>query len=256
MTLTRLSLLALALASITISACFKDDTGEPETTEGDTDTDTDADTDTDTDTDTDPVNYFEPYLYSWGFEGGVVAGELATVSMSHGDIAPTFYFEMFEKDYLEAGDDRYSCMIAYDASASTMGTSSPAAFLDIVMDLSVPSYSTCDNLDPNVWGDDEYAIFAGTTWELGFEEMGQDLIDVFIKQIGEDKFDEGWAPYTYGVQTYQDGAAIHSMQTMYGYAWPVEDGVMDESGELLEITAIAMGADGFYTARAFYMWYT
>ncbi len=252
MTLTRLSILALALASFTIAACGKDDTGETGETEGDTDTDTDADSDTDTDTD---INYFEPYLYSWGFEGGIIGGEAATIGSSHGELPPFFYFELFEKDYLNGYDDRYSCIIGYDASTTAGSSSGADSFFDLVFDLSVPYYSTCDNLDPNVWGDDEYAIFTSTQWELGFEPMGQDLIDIFIKHMGEDKWEEGWEPYTFGVQTYLDGTAIHTMQTMYGYGFPLDGGNLDETAKVMELTDIAMGADGYYNASPFYLWF-
>jgi hypothetical protein len=248
MTLTRLSLLALALVGFTVIGCGdKDDTAPPE---GDTDTDTDADTDTDTDTD--PVNYFEPYLYSWGFEGGVIGGELATLNSSHGELPPAFYFELFEKEYMEGYDDRYSCIIMYTAGA-TAGTTAPDAWFDFSFDLSVPYYTDCDNLDPNVWGADPYAIFTANTWELTVEQIDADLQATFLKQLGQEKWETEYEPYTFGVQTYIDGAAIHTMQTMWGVAWTV-DGT-DLGDELLEVEDIAMGADGYYRMLPFYLWY-
>ena len=248
MTLTRLSLLALAFASFTVIGCGdKDDTG----VEGDTDTDTDADTDTDTDTDTDP-NYFEPYLYSWGFEGGVVGGELATVDSSDGEIPPVYYFELYEKEYLNGYDDRYSCIIMYDAGA-TAGTSAPDAWFDFAFDLSLPYYTDCENLDPNVWGSDPYAIFTTNTWELTVEEIEADLIDVFIKSLGQDKWETEYEPYTFGVQTYIDGSPIHTMQTMWGVAWNLDNGSLGD--ELLEIPDIVAGTDGYYRMLPFYLWY-
>jgi len=251
MTLTRLSLLALAFASFTVIGCGDKDTGDDTDTEADTDTDTDADTDTDTDTDTD-VNYFEPYLYSWTFEGGVVAGELATVNTSHGEQPPMFYFELFEKEYMNGGDERYSCMIAYDASA-TAGTASPDAWFDLVFDLSVPYFTDCENLDPNVWGSDPYAIFTAQTWELSFEPIESSLSDIILKQVGEDKWESDWEPYTFGVQTYRDGSAIHDDQMMWGVAWSLDNGAIGD--ELVELVDIDAGADGFYRALPMYLWY-
>ena len=247
MTLTRLSLLALALVGFTVIGCGdKDDTAPPE---GDTDTDTDADTDTDTDTD--PVNYFEPYLYSWGFEGGVIGGELATLNSSHGELPPAFYFELFEKEYMNGYDDRYSCIIMYDAGGTVALAESP--WLSIDFDLSTPYYTDCDNLDPNVWGSDPYAIFTGNSWELTAEEIDGDLSATFLKQLGQEKWESEYEPYVFGTQTYIDGSPIHTMQTMWGVAWSV-DGT-DLGDELLEIPDIAMGADGYYRMLPFYLWY-
>ncbi len=250
MTLSRLSLLALAFASFNLVACFgKDDTGDTE--EADTDTDADSDADTDADTDTD-VNYFEPYLYSWGFEGGVVAGELATLNSSHGELPPVFYFELYEKEYMNGYDDRYSCIIMYDAGA-TAGTSAPDAFFDFLFDLSTPYYTDCENLDPNVWGSDPYAIFTSNSWELTVEEIGQSLVDTFVDQLGQDKWESEYEPYTFGTQTYLDGSAIHADQTMWGVAWSVDNGSVGD--ELVEVADIAMGADGYYRLLPFYLWY-
>ena len=249
MTLTRLSLLALAFASFTVIGCGdKDDTGP---VEGDTDTDTDADTDTDTDTDTDP-NYFEPYLLSWGFEGGVVGGELATVSTAHGDSPPLFYFELYEKEYLNGYDDRYSCMIIYEASA-THGTTVPDAYQDFVFGLDVPYFTDCENLDPNIYGSDPYAIFTATTWELTVEAIDAEMQGIFVKQVGQQKWEDEFEPYYFGGQTYQDGASSMDTQTMYGVAWALDSGAV--SDEFVEIGDVAMGADGFYLIRNMYLWY-
>ena len=248
MTLTRLSLLALAFASFTVIGCGDKDTGDDTDTEADTDTDTDADTDTDTDV----TNYFEPYLLSWGFEGGVVAGELATVDSSNGEMPPLFYFELYEKEYMDGYDDRYSCSIIYDVSA-TAGTAVPDAWFDFVFDLSVPYFTDCENLDPNIFGADPYAIYSSTAWELTVEAMDTELQDILIKSVGQDKWESDFEPYYYGGQTYQDGTASMDTQTMYGLAYTVEDGVMID--EFLEVQDVAMGSDGFYLIRNMYLWY-
>jgi hypothetical protein len=250
MTLSRLSLLALAFASFTLVACGDKDTGMDDTAEGDTDTDADADTDTDTDTD---PNYFEPYLYSWGFEGGVVGGELATLNSSHGELPPVFYFELYEKEYMNGYDDRYACMIMYEAGASA-GSNAPDAWFDFEFDLSTPYFTDCDNLDPNVWGSDPYAIFTQNTWEMTVEEMDADLTATFIKAVGDnDKWETEYEPYVFGVQTYLDGSPIHSMQTMWGVAFEVDGGAIGE--DLMELSDIAAGTDGYYRMLPFYLWY-
>ena len=246
MTLTRLSLLALAAASFTIAGCFgKDDTGDTNP-EADTDTDTDSDTDTD-------VNYFEPVNYTWGWQGAIIDGQPGTVSSSHSDFTPVFYVDLYAKEYFQAYEERYSCYIWYDASGTIIDKANVGSWPVIPVDLSVPLDTSCENLDPNVWGDDVYAIFSGYAWELSVTSLTSDLADAFLKHWGEAKWEEA-QDYVYGAEVSLDGSDMHSIQEGWGYAWPVEDGALDEDGDNVSLKDVAVGADGLYNVQSGYYW--
>jgi hypothetical protein len=253
MTLTRLSLFALALCGLSLAACGDKDTGD--SAEGDTDSDTDADTDSDSDADTDP-NYFEPYLMSWGFDGGMVGGQPTEINSSHGAIPPLFYFELYEKEYLDGYDDRYTCLIAFEPTIG-QGTSGPDAWFDWTFDLAEAFSNTCENLDPAVYGKDPAAYFGSAQWELTGEPMGEALTAMFMKWT-KDKWETEYEPFVFGGQAWADGQQFEGdgdPQVMWGVVWSLDGTDLPDDSELLEVEDIAMGADGFYRLMPVYLWY-
>ncbi|MFH1466667.1 MAG: hypothetical protein ABIO70_19940 [Pseudomonadota bacterium] len=256
MTLTRLSLLALAFCGLNLIACGEKDTGDT-MEEGDADTDSDADGDADADTDADADSYFVPYLKNWGFDGGIIGGEPVTVTGSHGDQPPLFYVELFEKEYLEEGDERYTCIMAWEPTMG-LGTAATDAWMDWTFDLGEAYYSDCDNLDPNVYGDDPTELFGQGQWELSGEAVGDALADIFIGWVGEEKYGDEWEPYVFGGQAWNDGQQYEGdgdPQVMWGVVWSLDGTTLSDDSELLETTDIAMGSDGFYRFISVYLWY-
>ena len=227
------------------------DTDSDSDADGDSDADSDSDSDADADTDTDP-SFFEPFVYTWGFDGGLIDGSPSSVITNHGLQPPIFNFRLYEKEYLTDFDDRYTCQIEFLGDASP-GGSAPGAWLDLLFDLSNPYDTDCDRLDPDIWGSDPYAIFDGIQWELAVEPLSDSLQDIMVKSFGEDVWASDYEPYTFGVQTYLDGAPMHVEQTSWGQAWRFDGDVV--SDEHLGLDEIALGADGYYHLTHFYYWY-
>jgi hypothetical protein len=252
-------LLPLLVALLVPAGCRTDGEGEetgpaPEgdaDTDGDTDADADADADADSDADTDtgPVEPFEPATFSWGFQAAVVGGALLAVETHHGTIPPLFWFTLFEQEYQHSHDERHSCSIGYRVSAST-GASAPEAWLDLVLDLSEPYHCDCEGLDPERWGVDPYAIFAGSTWELAFGPLDDEVAASLAEALGEESWKSEWEPYTFGAHTWVDGEAWSQGQTHYAHAVPVVDGAVDPSGGPLGLDVVQQGGDAFLITQS------
>jgi hypothetical protein len=216
--------------------------------DADADSDADADADADSDADTD-TGYFDPTYFSWGLDAGIVGGQFTTVDYKGHDYPPIFFVELYEDAYLDTGDDRYSCVLMWEA-ASAIGHSAADPWFDWQIQLLASYYTDCD-LDPSVWGSDPYAAFEDWGWEMSVEQADDDLVDAFIDSVGSSKWSSEYEPYVFGVQTFWDGVEAYETQVSWGIAWTLESGAIGD--ELLTTQQISRRTDGYYRLMPFYI---
>ncbi|MBN1335450.1 MAG: hypothetical protein JXB39_05770 [Deltaproteobacteria bacterium] len=248
----RFSLILLGTLGLFALGCDSEDDTADDTGEADTDTDTDADTDTDTDSD---VDYMDVYWWSWALYTGVQGSAFADVEADGNVVPPLFEITLAEEEWTENWDDRYVCYLRYTA-ASTPGTSDPKAWFDWNLDLT-PSeeFSTCDNLDPAMFGDDPWTAFSDMSWEYTIEGIVPDVL-ADIEEWSWDDWD-AVEPAIYGADTFIDGTSIADSndmdQMMFGYALAV-DADMIVGEDLVNAVDVAAGADGYYQVFNMYIY--
>jgi glycyl-tRNA synthetase alpha subunit len=142
-------------------------------------------------------------------------------------------------------------MIAYEPILGP-GNSNPDAWLDFVFLPDVHYYTDCDRLDPDIFGDDPYALFDNTTWEVVIDPLGAELQELFIETVGEEEWEESCEPYVFGAQVHEDGNSPEVSQTHWGWTLEVYGGALGE--ELLEVEQIAQGANGFFIVQPAILW--
>ncbi len=229
------------------------DTDSDSDTDGDSDADSDADgdADADSDADTDP-EYFEPDYWGWNYSFGVQAGAVAEVYISGLVTPPYFEIMLVEEEYFDAYDESYACHLYYGFSA-VPAESWSEAWYDWAIEIE-PDSTDCPDLDPELWGEEPLEAI-GNSFEVTVGALDADL-ESSIQGWFTD-WETDYAPYAFGSNNYVDGALSSDRQTHYGWAFEVDDDMNlvdpESYGNLLELDAIAAGADGYYFVYTAYV---
>jgi hypothetical protein len=252
-TLPRFSLVLLGTLGLIALGCDDgDDTAGD--TEADTDADADADTDTDTDADSDP-DYMDVYWWTWAVDAGVKDGQFANFFIEGDEYPSMVDITLAEKEWTDDWDDRYACDLVYSVT-SVDGTSDPKAWYDWSVTLTgEESLSTCDNLDPAMFGDDPFLAFSEMAWEFTVLEITTEVSDTFEGWFADDW--DALEPAMFGADTYLDGTSIAEAndedQMMGGFAFTV-DADMNVGEDWVDATDVAAGADGYYRIINLYIY--
>ncbi len=161
MRLDKLTLLPLLVGgfAMSLTACGDDTTTSADT--GWADADADADTDAD---------YFDSYVMGISPVFGYHGGEMTEYYYSGSESPPFVRITFYEEDYFTGYDDRYTCEWVGEILPNSLNDLALGDGIWIGWDVSFqsfgPDYTSCDNFDPEVWGDSSPTTVIETA-ELG-----------------------------------------------------------------------------------------
>ena len=269
-----LSALFLGLVAGPLAACGDKSEEEEEEeadadTDADTDSDTDSDTDADTDTDTD-VDYFEPDWMLAYADGAIINGELG--QWSYDGTAADFYFIVTLADSEEwegtLEDTRNTCQLYYvmDETNSTLESSfvDAGAWQGWVMNSAADAYlgsaGACEDMDPDIWGEDVSEWVNSYQWGWGPGPLDEDVATVI-----QENYPDAWADNEdlyiggYVYTDYAGSADIYPFLLGWALELDAENGnemVVDDEGNVsyLSGAAFSYAEDARYYTVPLYLW--
>lgn len=221
MTLFKLSraglLSAAVLAGLAGCGDKDEDTAADDSTATDDSTADDSTADDSSADDTGSTSYFEAVAFFQtirsGFDGVGLAGYsgVDTNGSPFTQETPWAEITFVTQEYLDTGDDRYSCILYVDLEEIGVDTLQSDAIwwgwevAYTASTLDDGSIATnCANFDPNVWGEDTpITVVESTRWAFGLGPLSSDTLASLETAVGNAGLDweADWAPFVFGGYT-------------------------------------------------------
>ncbi len=119
-------------------------------------------------------------------------GELVPVNVDGNTVAPAFEINLANADWggsFSATDDY--CTIAYDLTGITATLNSGTEpWIEVAVPEDAPTQTSCDALDPELWGEDPSEAFRGATFSVQVGSLAQDVREWLEPQLQPGEIDE------------------------------------------------------------------